>query len=309
MNAAAAQVSILIPAYNERYFAEAFASALAQTFEAIEVVVCDDSPGPAIGEVVRAANDPRVRYVRNPARLGFGGNFTQCFTLARGEFVKFLNDDDRLRPRCVEVLAGMLGRDPTIALATSRRAVIGDHGEARPGIPATMPVSHVSALLPGIELGNFVLVNSMNFIGEPTTVLFRRSAIALEEGLLFRWGGRDYHCLADLSLWLRLLAKGPAYYDSSELSEYRMHAGQEQRRGGVELGCLVERLWIVRQSRGAGFLASPRLHRLALENVRARARQWMASLEPEGKEAGTLRGLVAEVDAELAALDSAARDG
>jgi glycosyltransferase involved in cell wall biosynthesis len=79
-------VSILIPAYNERFFGEAFASARAQEGVALEIVVCDDSPGDSIGATVAAANDARVRYVRNPQRLGFGANFTQCFTLARASW-------------------------------------------------------------------------------------------------------------------------------------------------------------------------------------------------------------------------------
>jgi hypothetical protein len=52
-------------------------------------------------------------------------------------------------------------------------------------VPASTPISHVSALLAGSELGNFVLVNSMNLIGEPTTVMFRRSAFAREEAPSF----------------------------------------------------------------------------------------------------------------------------
>ncbi|HEX7466329.1 MAG TPA: glycosyltransferase, partial [Usitatibacter sp.] len=67
----APQVSILIPAYNPRFFAEAFASARAQKHPSFEIVVRDDSPGTLIEECVLAANDPRVRYLRNPARLGF----------------------------------------------------------------------------------------------------------------------------------------------------------------------------------------------------------------------------------------------
>jgi glycosyltransferase involved in cell wall biosynthesis len=63
-------VSILIPAYNERHFGEAFASARAQQGVELEIVVSDDSPGDAIGAHVAAANDPRVRYVKNQERLG-----------------------------------------------------------------------------------------------------------------------------------------------------------------------------------------------------------------------------------------------
>ena len=97
-------VSILIPAYNERFFAEALASARAQAYPALEIVVLDDSPGEAIERAVRQASDGRVRYARNRERRGFHGNFTACFQQARGEYVKFLNDDDRLLPQCVPVV-------------------------------------------------------------------------------------------------------------------------------------------------------------------------------------------------------------
>ena len=40
-------VTIAIPAYNERYFSEALASAIAQQGVEIEILVCDDSPARA----------------------------------------------------------------------------------------------------------------------------------------------------------------------------------------------------------------------------------------------------------------------
>src|SRR6185312_16823667 len=115
----------------------------------------------------------------------------------------------------------------------------------------------VSAMFVGRELGDLALVNSANFIGEPTTVMFRRSRLAIEGDSMFRWGGRDYHCLADLGVWLRLLRTGLAYYGAEPLSEFRVHPGQEQDRPGGPLECMVERLWIVREARAAGYLAAP----------------------------------------------------
>ncbi|QJR13670.1 glycosyltransferase family 2 protein [Usitatibacter palustris] len=302
-------VSILIPAYNERFFAEAFTSARAQTYRNIEIVVSDDSPGTVIETIVREAADARVRYLRNATRLGFDANFTQCFDLALGEHIKFLNDDDRLRPACVEMLSSVLASHPAVNLATSRRVVIDEQGRAQPDVVATTPISHVSGLFSGWELGNFALANSVNFIGEPTTVLFRRSALKLEDAHLFRWGGRDYHCLADLSVWLRLLAGGLAYYASATLSEYRIHGAQEQRKGDVGLSCLTERLWIARRARDAGFLASPGLYLAALGSVTRRCEAWLATGAASEADRVTLEQLLAEVAAEARATESAhARD-
>ena len=134
-----------------------------------EIVVCDDSPGSAIGDRVKAANDSRVRYVRNDPARGFEGNFTFALSEARGELVKFLNDDDRLRPDCVARLAAAFD-DPRIRLATSRRVVIDAAGVQQPDMPATTPISHATCTIEGIEMGDLALVNGLNLIGEPTSV-------------------------------------------------------------------------------------------------------------------------------------------
>ena len=293
-------VSILIPAYNERFFGEAFASARAQEGVDLEIVVCDDSPGEAIGRAVAEGNDARVRYLRNPSNLGFGANFTQCFTLARGEMVKFLNDDDRLRPGCAAAMAAVLKANPAVKLATSRRQPIDGNGARLADGPATAPLAAISAILPGRELGDFVLAHSMNFIGEPTTVMFRKADVAIEDRALFRWGGQDYHCLADLGVWLRLLAQGLAYYNAAPLSEFRIHAGQEQHREGVRVACAVERLWIVRQARRHGFLASVEAHRAALANLRTRVAAVIAAPGYTPAERASLEELLARTDGDIA---------
>ena len=288
-------VSVLIPAYHERFFPEALASALAQDYPAIEVVVRDDSASEAIERAVRQAADARVRYLRNDKRLGFHGNFTACFAEARGDYVKFLNDDDRLHPRCVSVLAGILRVNPGVSLATSRRFVIDAQGRRMPDVQATVPLSHVSALIPGAELANFVLMNMRNLIGEPSTVLFRRADLVPEPGGIFRWAGEDYHCLADMALWLRLLTRGAAFFCADALSEFRMHDGQEQGTEAGRLSCLLERRRIARRAREAGFLAGPGQYAAALDAARSFAAATdLARMSPEA---------AAQVRAELAALD------
>ena len=297
------RVSILIPAYRERFFGEAFDSARAQSGPDIEIVVCDDSPGSAIESRVRAAADPRVVYVRNAPARGFEGNFTFALSIARGDLVKFLNDDDRLRPGCVERLAAAFD-DPRVRLATSRRLVIDAAGAVQPDIAATTPVSHATCTIEGRELGDLVLVNGLNLIGEPTTAMFRRAdAVAVAEpGGLFAWRGHSYHCLADLSLWLRLMAGGSAFYCATPLSEYRVHSGQEQR-AGLGLDCITERLPLVAAAREAGYLRDPAQHRVALMRIEALAAAWSKhpGLAPAQSEAlGAVAGSVASELARLA---------
>ena len=294
------RVSILIPAYNEAFFREAFASARAQAYDAFEIVVCDDSAGAAIGEWVAADPDPRVRYVRNPERRGFEGNFTECLRQARGELAKFLNDDDRLRPDCLARLAAAFGADPRLTLATSRREVIDEHGAPRAAMPATSPVSYVSCIAAGIELGDLALINGLNVIGEPSTTMFRIRDVPVEAGGIFTWDGKPYHCLADLSLWLRLLAKGNAYYCATALSEYRVHAGQEQRSSAMGVKCVTERLDLIEAARGVGYLRAPTAYRAALARVEALSAAWRARVPVSEAQRVTLDALSATIASKLA---------
>ncbi|MFZ3323066.1 MAG: glycosyltransferase family 2 protein [Usitatibacter sp.] len=299
----APRVSILIPAYNERFFGEAFESARVQAGAQLEIVVCDDSPGSAIGERVKAANDSRVRYVRNDPARGFEGNFTFALSQARGELVKFLNDDDRLRPDCVARLAAAFD-DPRIRLATSRRVVIDAAGVQQPDMPATTPISHATCIIEGIEMGDLALVNGLNLIGEPTSAMFRRGGVEIEPAGLFTWQGKSYRCLADLALWLRLMADGSMFYCASTLSEYRVHAGQEQRSRGMGLDCITERVDLVKAARDAGYLAKPAQHQVALMRVDALAKAWRQRPGLTAAQAAELDGVVSSVGTELARLAS-----
>jgi len=297
----APRVSILIPAYGERFFPAALASARAQTFPDLEIVVCDDSSGEAIEAAVRAAADGRLRYHRNRARLGFAGNFTECFLQARGELIKFLNDDDVLAPRCVAGLVAGFEFDPRVTLATSRRRPIDANGALVQGHLASAPIAHVSCLIPGGELGNFVLVNSLNLIGEPTTAMFRKRDVELEGGALFTWGGREYHCLADLSLWIRLLARGHAFYQAVALSDYRVHAGQQQAGEKMDVACIAERFHLARRARAAGFLQEAAHFRAAITMPLRLAEQALSERSLPAAARVQLEGLAAEITRQLAA--------
>ncbi len=58
------RVSVVVAAYKPTYLQEALASVLAQSEQNLEVVVVDDSRGRRVEEIVRAAHDPRIRYLR-----------------------------------------------------------------------------------------------------------------------------------------------------------------------------------------------------------------------------------------------------
>ncbi len=95
----APRVSILIPTYRqEQYIDSAIASALAQDYPSLEVIVVDDASPDRTGEAARLWDfDPRFRYVRNDRNRGRVANYRYALNeLARGEWVLMLDGDDFL---------------------------------------------------------------------------------------------------------------------------------------------------------------------------------------------------------------------
>ena len=222
-------VSILIPAYNARFFAACLDSALAQTYDHVEIVICDDSPEREIEEIVRGrANRFPIRYERNETRLRPRGNFTRCFDRARGEFVKFLCDDDLLAPTCVASLLDTFRSAPDIVLATSPRQRIDENGQRLDDQPATVPIVAADAVIAGHTLANAMLMAGLNVVGEPSTALFRKAELLDQAPEYFRFLSEPGHGVIDMVMWAALLLKGDAVYLRERLSSFRIHPGQRQ---------------------------------------------------------------------------------
>ena len=239
-------VSVLIPAYKSTWFEEALRSACAQTYRNIEIVVCDDSGGEEIARISHALDDPRLRYERNPQRLGARGNYMRCLELARGTFVKFLNDDDRLAPRCVERLLGALLAEPGARLAASRREIIDAEGRRIDEVGLMLPAD---AVLEGRSLAEGLLTVGRNLLGEPSTVLFRRADVAGVRPYALSLDGEPTPGIGDLALWVRLLGQGECVYLTEALSAFRVHEAQHQR--APEVQGRVEASWEALRARAA----------------------------------------------------------
>ena len=222
-------VSILIPAYNARFFAACLDSALAQTYANIEIVVCDDAPDPAIETIVRArATHRSVRYLRNPVRLGVRANYRRCFEEARGEFVKFLCDDDLLAPTCVARLLDAFRQAPGVTLATSHRQRIDANGDRLGEQPATVPIVAKDTLIAGYTLQNAMLMAGLNVVGEPSTTLFRKADLMDQAPDYFGFAGVAGHGIIDMVTWSALLLRGDAVYLRESRCCFRIHPGQRQ---------------------------------------------------------------------------------
>ncbi|MEA9884256.1 glycosyltransferase [Xanthomonas campestris pv. raphani] len=228
--AAAPRVTVAVPAYKSTFLETALRSVLAQDLHDLELLICDDCPNDAVAEVVApflaSEHGARIRYLRNPQQLLEVGNFGRCIAQARGTYLKFLCDDDVLLPGCLTAMADVLDRHPDVALVSSRRQLIDEHGTQLPDSGATAMPFDGDVCVHGQELVSFLAERTLNFIGEPSTVMFRTAQMRPHAHAPFSLQGRRIQWLGDLTMHVNLLREGHLAMLQTPLSCFRISAGQ-----------------------------------------------------------------------------------
>ncbi|AHF68542.1 glycosyltransferase [Pseudomonas cichorii] len=218
-------VSIVIPAYKATFFETALASAISQNHDDVEIVICDDCPTEAIKNIVDKLSPGSrwpIRYERNPVGLGEEHNGARAISLARGQFIKFLYDDDILVPDCVRLLFDVLHDSPDIKMVCATRKLVDDKGQFMQDNMATRNPFGRNVVINGPELVSFIAQYPINFIGEPSSVMFRREdALVFGNEIMslkgiFIWG------LADVALFVKLLRQGNLAMLARPLSYFRV---------------------------------------------------------------------------------------
>ena len=93
-------VSIVVTVRDcDRFLAEALDSALAQTHRPLEVIVVDDGSQDRSAEIAEGYGPP-IEVIRRPAR-GVSAARNVALDRYQGEFLAFLDADDRMRPESV----------------------------------------------------------------------------------------------------------------------------------------------------------------------------------------------------------------
>lgn len=107
-------VSLIVPVFNgDAYIGNLLDDVLAQTYCAFEVIVVDDSSDDGTVGIVEgvAGCDPRFRLVRLAHHRGASAARNAGLAHCGGSFVGFLDADDRIEPRYVEMLVDAAVRE------------------------------------------------------------------------------------------------------------------------------------------------------------------------------------------------------
>lgn len=199
-------ISVVINVYNEepRYLAEAIESVQAQTVQPSEILIVEDGARRDYAPLL--ARYPDVKVIRQ-ANQGLAAARNTGLHAATGEFILFLDGDDRMMPQSLALNLRRFAERPEIAMAYGGYRMV--DGEGAPSWQARMPelgADHYATMLEG------------NCIGMHATVLYRRAA-------LLAIGGFDpeFRACEDYELYLRMARYAPIAAGSEMIAEYRYH--------------------------------------------------------------------------------------
>jgi len=221
--------------YNgEAFLAQCIESVLAQTFTNFELLLVDDgSTDNTLAIAERYASfDARVRVAKNSRNLGLVGNWNRCIELSSAPWVKFVFQDDTLRPNGLSALlnsANLAG----VPLAFGRREFLFEEGTSPESASLYESFAHrIAELFPkdghidACGFSRLLLANlTWNFVGEPVAVLFKRD--------VFNEVGTFHPSVAvfcDMEYWARVGTRFGAAYTTETVADFRVHAGSTTAR-------------------------------------------------------------------------------
>jgi glycosyltransferase involved in cell wall biosynthesis len=224
-------ISILLPTYepDPAHLREAIESVLGQTESRWQLLVHDDASTVNVASIVEPfLKDSRIRFSRNPKRLGIGGNWNAVLALAlsASPYLQFLFQDDTWHPRYLESALQTLERYPEAAFVTVGHAYVLEKEDVKlRGKFTHVTAMRKSMLREGLNNGKAFLRSWIrrslhpNVIGEPSFVMLRKTAV--EEAGAFR---TDLQQCLDLEYWLRIVARHDFAVCEEELGTFRVHS-------------------------------------------------------------------------------------
>lgn len=216
-------VSILIPAHRTEFVREAIASALAQSFQDIEVLVGDNTQDGALERIVNEFGNPKLKYFHHGFDNG-GQNAAALWEKASGRYVKWLFYDDVLMPNSVEVLLGALKLYPQSPMAFHERVLIDASGAVVHAPPRLLGDGQVG-LMDRSYIVRSMIPQMNNFIGEPSFTMLDKSRIDVSE--LSSYKGHVPDFLGDVTAFFALASKGPIAVVGGYFGAFRKHGAQE----------------------------------------------------------------------------------
>ena len=212
---------VMIPAYGKSpYLRQTLESAVKHLPLEVPITVIEDPSNDADLENV-VKDFPRVEYIRNKARLGIGGNFTNSIKRSTGVFTQICGSDDIFIGNPLEKLTEVFVGDQKVSVIGFDVKVINDKNKEVKALPDVVK----KLLRPKIE--NFVVFSNSKIFSNLMlgdwlyfpAILWRTETVKNYE-----FSG-DFHTAMDLDILIRLLnADEKIAFIKSKVLGYRRHS-------------------------------------------------------------------------------------
>lgn len=207
-------VSVIIPCYNHAHFlGEAVDSVLSQTYFPVEVIIVDDGSTDEIAQIIVAR--PSIRYLRQD-NMGLAHARNTGLSHSSGEYVLFLDADDRLLPNAIATGVHALEARRDCAFVFGPHVAIG----TRKGL-SNLPLN---------QNYDYAELLKRNFIGNPGSVLYNRWVFSVVGTF-----DESNSPAADYDLYLRVTRRFPIFCHHHAVVEYRKHRDNMSNDGRVML--------------------------------------------------------------------------
>lgn len=143
-------VSVIIPTYNRgKYIVDAMNSVFKQTYRPVELIVIDDGSTDNTAEIINhwkqsVGHDPcfNLQYVFQNNR-GASAARNQGLKIAKGEYIQFLDSDDKLDEAKIANQIKLFSENKTLDLVISSSSYFSD-GDLKPFRPHILPSGPVA---------------------------------------------------------------------------------------------------------------------------------------------------------------------
>jgi glycosyltransferase involved in cell wall biosynthesis len=207
------RVSVIIPSYNRAdYVQVAIQSVLQQTYQDLEIIVCDDgSTDNTVGVVksIQAGSNLPIIIERLPYNLGVSAARNRGIFLAHGELIAFLDSDDSWKPEKLEKQINFLDNNPEfIGVGCNLEVVSYDNRFLKKYKPMT-----------GLNSSNELFWLLYSCYITTSCFVVKRNPLLLAGLFDIRLNASE-----DRDLWYRLPRFGRLGYLEETLVSYRKHA-------------------------------------------------------------------------------------
>ncbi|MDQ8728051.1 glycosyltransferase family 2 protein [Bradyrhizobium sp. LHD-71] len=220
-------ITIAIPTFNRATLLKGcVASALSQTYPHLEVVVSNNASTDGTLSVLSEFDDARLRVITQATNIGMHPNWNACLANAKGDYIVFVSDDDRIAPTFLEQCTRLIRQQPQLPIVIALSNI---HAAA---LQRTKP-AHTSRFHDtGVWNGTEILTD---FLTDQTTVAV--CSVMMRTDLLRARGGYplDLPHTADVACWAPLLLLGKAGFVNEACATFTYHSQSATARLGVEL--------------------------------------------------------------------------